>query len=109
MCHCRNCKRRSGGVASYAFAIPKDQVTISGDSHTTFLDKNTESSKSMRRTMCSTCGSPVCIIEESSPDTRCIQYGIFADQELPKPKLEVFRRDACRWISEVGEKILETQ
>jgi hypothetical protein len=107
MCHCSSCKRRSGGVASYAFIIPKEKVVISSssDSHATFVDKGTGSGHPMQRTMCRNCGSPVCVIEASAPDTRCLQYGLFADQELPPPKLEMFRSQACAWVNFVGEDV----
>jgi hypothetical protein len=107
MCHCTSCKRRSGGVASYAFMVPKEKVSISSptSTHVTFVDPDTGSGKPMQRTMCSTCGSPVCIIEASAPDTRCLQYGLFADQELPPPKLEMFRSKACAWVNSVGEDV----
>lgn len=28
-CHCTSCKRRSGGIASYAFVVPKQHVSFS--------------------------------------------------------------------------------
>lgn len=106
MCHCASCKRRSGGIASYAFIIPKEQVTISGDNHVNYEDKDTGSGKPMQRSMCSYCGSPVRIIEGSAPDTWCMQYGLFADEvDLPPPKLEMFRSKACAWVKAVGEDV----
>lgn len=107
MCHCTACKRRSGGVASYAFIIPKEHVDITGSSHTTYTDNDTGSGKPMQRTMCKECGSPVCIIEGHAPDMRCLQYGLFADQELPPPKLEMFRSAACKWVNSVGQDVKE--
>ncbi|KAK3703360.1 hypothetical protein LTR37_014466 [Vermiconidia calcicola] len=107
-----SCKRRSGGLASYAFIIPdgEQKVTITGDTHITHNDNDTASGKPMLRSMCSNCGSPVRIIEGSSPDTWCMQYGLFADEvDLPPPKLEMFRSKACAWEAQVGEKVMETQ
>lgn len=110
VCHCSNCKRRSGGVASYAFMVPKENVLIAGDTHLDRSDPNTSSGKPMQRSMCSECGSPVRIIEGHAPDTWCLQYGLFADEvDLPKPKLELFRSKACGWIHVVGEDVKGTQ
>jgi hypothetical protein len=109
VCHCSNCKRSSGGVASYAFMVPKEHVSIS-DSHINRPDPNTSSGKPMQRSMCAECGSPVRIIEGHAPDTWCLQYGLFADVvDLPKPKLELFRSKACGWVDAVGEDVKETQ
>ncbi|KAF2857435.1 hypothetical protein K470DRAFT_260809 [Piedraia hortae CBS 480.64] len=108
MCHCQNCKRRSGGLASYAFLIPKGDVQIKGTTHTEYADHDTLSGKPLRRSMCSACGSPVRIIEASQPETWCMQYGLFADNALPKPKLELFAKDACAWENKVGETVMET-
>ncbi|KAL1296919.1 hypothetical protein AAFC00_004530 [Neodothiora populina] len=106
MCHCANCKRRSGGVASYAFIVPKQHVSMTGSSHTYYTDEDTGSGEAMQRSMCSHCGSPVCIIEAHAPDMRCLQYGLFADVvELPPPKLELFRSQACRWVTSVGQNV----
>ena len=110
VCHCANCKRRSGGVASYAFMIPKHHVSIASDCHVNRSDPNTSSGKPMQRSMCSECGSPVRIIEGHAPDIWCLQYGLFADEiELPKPKLELFRGKACSWINAVGDEMKQTQ
>lgn len=110
MCHCASCKRRSGGIASYASLIPKNQVTITGDTHSNYEDPDTGSRKPMQRSLCTYCGSPVRIIEGSAPDTWCMQYGLFADEvHLPPPRLELFRSKACAWVREVGKNVRQTQ
>lgn len=116
MCHCESCKRRSGGVASYAFVVPKDKLlridagqgNIYYKIHT---DYNTGSGKPMQRSMCTECGSPVIVVEAHSPDVRCVQYGMFAHhlEDLPPPRLELFRRSACGWVENVGREIKEEQ
>ncbi|KAG9679510.1 hypothetical protein KCU99_g1367, partial [Aureobasidium melanogenum] len=108
-CNCTNCKRRSGGIASYAFIVPKQHVSISGSTHKSYSDPDTGSGKPMTRTMCTECGSPVCIIEAASPDDRCLQYGLFAGEvELPKPEIEFFGKDRVVWVPEMGKDVMET-
>ncbi|KAG6362493.1 hypothetical protein INS49_010725 [Diaporthe citri] len=92
-CHCVSRKRRSGGVASYAFVVPKQNVRFqpepnppnpigpAGGPHRIFVDNDTGSGHPMQRTMCAECGSPVCIIESADPDARCLQFGLFADSQ----------------------------
>ncbi|GAB7360092.1 hypothetical protein MBLNU230_g7856t1 [Neophaeotheca triangularis] len=110
MCHCASCKRRSGGIASFAFCIDKRYVGISGSTHVNYEDTKTGSGKPMQRSMCSNCGSPVRIIEGHAPDTWCMQYGLFADEvDLPPPKLELFRGKACTWMREIGEDVRNEQ
>ena len=129
-CHCDNCKRRSGGVASYAFVVPQEHVVFepppddngngndniaaataaaAGEGpnpHRTFVDGATGSGKPMRRTMCAECGSPVCIVEAHAPDLRCLQYGLFAGVvELPRPELEMFASRRVAWVAEVGKDV----
>ncbi|KAH0137176.1 hypothetical protein KCU67_g15841, partial [Aureobasidium melanogenum] len=105
-CNCTNCKRRSGGIASYAFIVPKQHVSISGSTHKSYSDPDTGSGKPMTRTMCTECGSPVCIIEAASPDDRCLQYGLFAGEvELPKPEIEFFGKDRVVWVPEMGKDV----
>ncbi|CAD0010900.1 unnamed protein product [Aureobasidium pullulans] len=108
-CHCTNCKRRSGGIASYAFIVPKQHVSITGSTHKSYQDPDTGSGKPMTRTMCTECGSPVCIIEAASPEDRCLQYGLFAGEvELPRPGVEFLVRDKVGWVNSVGEDVKET-
>lgn len=123
-CHCVSCKRRSGGVASYAFIVPKQNVRFqpepnppnpigpAGGSHKTFVDNKTGSGHPMQRTMCAECGSPVCIIEAADLEARCLQFGLFADSEGVdlnecKPALEMFASRRVRWIPEVGDDVRE--
>lgn len=66
----------------------------------------------MQRTMCAECGSPVCIIEASDPDVRCLQMGLFAGSEgvdlgEARPKLEMFAKRRVKWMPEVGEDVRE--
>lgn len=90
--------------------IPKGHVTITGSTHTSYMDPETKSGKPMERSMCSRCGSPIRIIEAMDPDTWCMQYGLFAgESDLPPPKLEMWRRRACDWAPKVGEKVLDEQ
>jgi hypothetical protein len=90
--------------------VPKEHVSIDGDTHVNWSDPNTSSGKPMQRSICSECGSPVRIIEAHTPGTWCLQYGLFTDEvELPKPKLELFRSKACEWMGVVGEDVEETQ
>lgn len=115
MCHCNACKRRSGGLASFAFMVPKNECQIIekiAGAHIMYMDsENTTSGKPMQRTMCKNCGSPVFVIEAHAPDTRCLQYGLFAGEvdELPKPKLELFRKEACSWEAVLGQDVKNTQ
>ncbi|KAH0291244.1 hypothetical protein M436DRAFT_56463 [Aureobasidium namibiae CBS 147.97] len=108
-CSCNNCKRRSGGIASFAFIVPSSDVHIAGSSHTSYSDPDTGSGKPMTRSMCKECGSPVCIIEASAPESRCLQYGLFAGEvELPRPQVEFFGKERVVWVSEMGGEVKET-
>lgn len=110
MCHCTSCKRRSGGIASFAFMIPKQHVNITGKCHAIYIDHETGSGKPMERSMCSECGSPIRIIEGHAPDIWCMQYGLFADEaELPPPRLELFRKKACGCMAPVGQEVKDEQ
>jgi len=86
-------------------------VTISdggSGAHKSTTDTDTASGHPMVRTMCALCGSPVVVIEHSAPETRCLQYGLFAGEvELPKPKLEMFAGRMEGWEVRVGEDVRE--
>lgn len=87
-------------------------MSPAGGVHKVFVDNDTGSGKPMQRSMCAVCGSPVCIVEASSPDARCLQFGLFADSEGVdlsecKPVLEMFASKRVKWMPEVGEEVKE--
>lgn len=74
----------------------------------------------MQRTMCAECGSPVCIVEASDPDARCLQFGLFAGIQVEggnaskadlltecKPQMEMFASRRVEWMPEIGQDVRE--
>ena len=51
----------------------------------------------------------MCIIEAASPDSRCLQYGLFAGEvELPRPGVEFFGTERVGWVGEMGREVKDT-
>ncbi len=58
-CHCSHCRKQSGSAFSVNVGVPKDSVTLTGDSLREYEDKGTASGIAMLRKFCSACGSPI--------------------------------------------------
>ena len=97
VCHCLNCKRRSGSAFSWTSRWPKGQVAVEGDAHQFTLTGDEGGRATM--SFCPACGTTVYYVADAMPDFIAIPAGAFADPQFPAPKVSVydpFRR--CEWV-----------
>ncbi|CAF1210902.1 unnamed protein product [Rotaria sordida] len=61
LCHCTNCHRAGGGLASLDLILPEDKVNLLDNKSLLkkYNDTNTKSKSLTERYFCSQCGSPV--------------------------------------------------
>ncbi|PTB35536.1 hypothetical protein M441DRAFT_152746 [Trichoderma asperellum CBS 433.97] len=96
-CHCLNC-RRAGGPFSINYILSEDEVTVqdSHDSREQYIDVNTISKATVRRTFCQMCGSPLYSQLESMAGTFFIKASLF--DEITPTKTDVFQDRQIHWI-----------
>jgi hypothetical protein len=102
VCHCLNCKRRSGSAFSYTAGYDAAQVSTSGQ-HATYR-KPGEEGRWADFHFCPSCGTTVFYEISARPGMISVPAGGFADPGFPEPQFEVFderRADWCR-IETVG-------
>ncbi|KAL7917596.1 Mss4-like protein [Trichoderma austrokoningii] len=96
-CHCLNC-RRAGGPFSINYILGEDEVTIYDwkESRKQYIDVNTKSKATVKRTFCQTCGSPLYSQLESMTGKYLVKASLFDD--ITSTKTDVFEERQIHWI-----------
>jgi hypothetical protein len=96
-CHCRDCKKASGGEAATFFGVPEDDFTmISGTPKAHHYIA--ESGKKLDRNFCPDCGARLFTSNlESFPGLVFVTLGALDRPELIAPRLEMFTKRRLPW------------
>ncbi len=100
VCHCLDCKRRTGSAFAWNAHWPADQVEARGDAAT--VTRSSEDGYWARHYFCRTCGGSVWYEIERRPGVISIPVGAFADPNFPAPSIEVYGERRCSWLPEVA-------
>jgi hypothetical protein len=109
VCHCLNCKKRSGSAFAVQARWPKDQVNFEGNSKT--FDMVADSGNRGIFHFCPECGSDVYyLIEGPSVDSKladlvAIPLGAFDDPYFLKPGFSVWEERKHEWVEILGEDV----
>ncbi|HEY0628807.1 MAG TPA: GFA family protein [Sphingomicrobium sp.] len=104
VCHCLNCKKRSGSAFAVQARWPAEQVAIEGrsNSHTTMAD----SGNSATHYFCPDCGSDVHYENRGKFDGLiAIPLGAFDDPYFLSPKFSVWEGRKHDWVEVVGDDV----
>jgi hypothetical protein len=96
MCHCKQCQRRTGAIASSVAAFAKDQVTIEG--HTKVFERAGQSGRKVRFYFCPNCGTSLYWEADARPDFYILAVGAFADPNFPPPSVSIFEESKHTWL-----------
>jgi hypothetical protein len=100
ICHCLDCKRRTGSAFSWNATYGADQVTIEGAA--TAFTRGSDDGYWVRHHFCPTCGVAVWYEIERRPNMISIPAGAFVDPEFPPPAIEVYDERRCPWLPDAG-------
>lgn len=103
VCHCLECKRRSGSAFSAQARWPAEQVTLSGEP--TEWTTTGASGKWGRFRFCPTCGGTIAYEIEALPGLIAIPLGAFADPHFPPPMFSVYEESKHAWVEITGEDV----
>ena len=104
VCHCLDCKKRSGSAFAAQARWPKEQVTVEGNSKT-FVNI---ADSGNRRTFhfCPECGSDVHYeIEGKFEGLIAIPLGAFADPYFESPRFSVWEHHKHDWVEILGDEV----
>ena len=100
ICHCLNCKRRTGSAFAWNATYAEGQVEVRGD-HASFT-RSSEDGFWVRHHFCPTCGTRVFYAIERRPGMISIPVGAFSDPDFPSPAVEVYGERRCSWLPELA-------
>ena len=111
LCQCYECQKRTGTVLSVQTRIPREQVTIEGQSTTwTFPTEGGEpvtfrscDSGGATFHFCPECGSTVYWEISVAPDIVGVAAGTFADPTFPPPMIAGFEAYGAKWAMNVSD------
>jgi hypothetical protein len=98
-CHCRDCKKASGGEMATFFGIPADDFRLISGRPKAF-HYIAESGKGLDRNFCPECGARLFTSNmDSFPGTVFVMLGSLDRPDLIAPKLEMFTKRRLQWMS----------
>ena len=109
VCHCLNCKKRSGSAFTVQARWPAEQVMIEGQSKT--FKKVADSGNWATFHFCPGCGSDVYYrndgpdVEAKLADLTAIPLGAFDDPYFLTPRFSVWESRKHDWVDIVGDDI----
>ena len=104
VCHCLNCKKRSGSAFAVQARWPADQVTIEGQSKTHVMVADSGNSATFH--FCPDCGSDVYYENSGKFDGLiAIPLGAFDDPYFGSPEYSVWEQRKQDWVEIVGDGI----
>ena len=108
VCHCLNCKKRSGSAFAVQARWPRDQVTLEGQSNT--FVKVADSGNRATFHFCPECGSDVYYEIDGKFDAKfnnllAIPLGAFDDPFFLSPQFSVWEVRKPDWLEIVGDDI----
>jgi len=102
VCHCLNCKKRSGSAFAVQARWPRERVTIAGQSKT-FVMVADSGNRGIHH-FCPECGSDVFYENEGKFDGLvAIPLGTFEDPYFASPSFSVWEGRKCDWVEIGGE------
>jgi hypothetical protein len=97
VCHCLDCKRRTGSAFSYNATFRAAAVKVSGACKA--FSRVSDTGRWARFNFCPACGSTVFYEIEVRPGMISIPAGAFADPNFPEPTTEVFEARRNPWCA----------
>ena len=100
VCHCLDCKRRTGSAFAWNAHWPADRVELRGEAAS--YTRTSDEGFWARFSFCPGCGGTVWYEIERRPQVISIPVGAFADADFPAPLVEVFAERRGAWLPELA-------
>ncbi|KIJ54670.1 hypothetical protein M422DRAFT_73571 [Sphaerobolus stellatus SS14] len=100
LCHCKNCKKFTGGPFGVTTKIPKSSFTVTQGKTKEHVADN-GSGTLLHREFCDTCGGPILEYGEHAGDFIYVFHGTLDDPNALSPKGEFFCKLRSNWMPEI--------
>ncbi len=101
VCHCLNCKRRSGSAFAAQARWPRSSARITGTSTQWALTGDEGTTATFH--FCATCSATVYYTMSAVPDAIAVPIGAFADPAFPGPSVSVYEERMHAWVAITGD------
>ena len=98
VCHCTNCKRRTGSAFGISAYFPKSSVVEQTGATHVYAFHHTSQNHDQQRHFCANCGTTLYWYLSALPQLIGIAAGCFADGGLPEPTYSVTHRKREAWL-----------
>jgi len=98
ICHCADCKRRTGSAFGISAYFPKTEVTRLKGETLVYPFHHAELKHDQERHFCKTCGTTLFWYISTLPDMIGVAGGCFTDDSLGEPKLSVTHSQKAPWV-----------
>ena len=102
VCHCTNCKRRTGSAFGVSTYFEKSSVVEQKGETRVYAFHHAAQNHDQERHFCARCGTTLFWFLSSSPDLIGIAGGCFADAAVPEPTYSVTDGKRWAWVSLPG-------
>jgi hypothetical protein len=98
VCHCTNCKRRTGSAFGISAYFEKDAVVEQKGQTTVYSFHHAAQNHDQERHFCPACGTTLFWFVSSVPESIGIAGGCFADEAMPNPTYSVTDSKREEWV-----------
>ncbi len=98
-CHCADCQKAAGAGASHNIVVKSDNVVVTGGEPKTYA-KVVDSGRTLIRTFCGDCGSPLFSQRKETPEMIVIKAGTLDDKRDLKLVMDIWTDSAVGWIAD---------
>jgi hypothetical protein len=98
LCHCTNCKRRTGSAFGISAYFQKSTVREQRGEMSVYAFRHAAQGHDQARHFCSRCGTTLFWTVSTLPDLIGIAGGCFADDGLPAPSYSVTHGKKEAWL-----------
>jgi hypothetical protein len=101
VCHCDNCKRKTGTAFGWSTYFPDQQVAQRGGKFSEYVidNENMGFRRIQTRYFCSACGTTLCWKISTRPTQTGIAGGCFTRADAPLPSITVCDETRSQWVS----------
>lgn len=96
VCHCFECKKRTGSVFGVQARFARTQVSYSGEM--VEYTRITDSGNQVTYHFCPCCSATMLMRLTAAPDVLVIPAGVFNVQDLPSPAFSVYEERMESWV-----------
>jgi hypothetical protein len=96
VCHCASCRRHSGSAFSAAALVPRDKITIAGE--TRVYAETSDAGNEIKRAFCPNCDPSLYSEAAACPGDLVLQAGTIDDPHWFKPRANFWTDSAMPWV-----------